>query len=74
MLNELFLPISMVMGLLVFGLAAKWYLVPALVQVDLKTALTPLLLLHGTRYIGLAFLIPGVTAEPLDARFADPAA
>ena len=42
MLNELFLPISMVMGLLVFGFAAKWYLAPALVQVDLKTALTPL--------------------------------
>ena len=74
MLNEFFLPISMVMGLLVFGFAAKWYLAPVLVQVDLKTALTPLLLLHGTRYIGLAFQIPGVTAEPLDARFADPAA
>ena len=74
MLNEFFLPISMVMGLLVFGFAAKWYLAPALVSVDLKTALTPLLLLHGTRYIGLAFLIPGVTAEPLDSRFADPAA
>ena len=64
----------MVMGLAVFGFTAKWYVVPALVDVDRKAALTPFLLFHATRYIGLAFLIPGVTAEPLDPRFADPAA
>ncbi len=37
-------------------------------------ALIPLLLLHSSRYIGMAFLIPGVTSEVLDARFATPAA
>ena len=74
MINEFFLPISMVMGFLVFGFTAKWYVVPALVGLDRKAALTPFLLFHATRYIGLAFLIPGVTAEPLDPRFADPAA
>ncbi len=72
--NEFFLPISMVMGLLVYGLIAKWYVVPALAECALKTALTPFLLLHATRFVGLAFLIPGVTSEPLDPRFADPAA
>ena len=34
----------------------------------------PLLLLHSFRFIGLAFLIPGVTSQPLDSRFANPAA
>ena len=74
MFNEFHMPVSIVMGLLVFGLTARWYVAPALARLDRKTALTPFLLFHGTRYIGLAFLIPGVTAEPLDPRFADPAA
>ncbi len=74
MFNEFFLPISIVMGLVVYGFAAKWYVAPALAQLDRTSVLTPILLFHGTRYIGLAFLIPGVTAEPLDPRFADPAA
>jgi hypothetical protein len=74
MFNEFFLPISIVMGLLVFGLTARWYVAPLLARLDRKAALTPFLLFHGTRYIGLAFLIPGVTAEPLDPRFAEPAA
>ena len=34
----------------------------------------PLLVFHSFRHIGLAFLIPGVTAEALDPRFANPAA
>ena len=72
--NELFLPISMVMGLSVYGLIAKWYVVPALAECGLKTALTPFLLFHATRFVGLAFLISGVTSVPLDPRFADPAA
>ncbi len=74
MYNELILPISIVMSLLVFGLIAKWYVVPALAECDRKTAFTPLLLFHATRFLGLAFLIPGVTSEPLDPRFADPTA
>ena len=74
MFNEFLMPVSIVMGLLVFGLTARLYVAPALARLDRKTALTPLLLFHGTRYIGLAFLIPGVTAEPLDPRFAGPAA
>ena len=74
MFNEFFLPISIVMGLVVYGFAAKWYVAPALARLDRTSVLAPILLFHGTRYIGLAFLIPGVTAEPLDPRFADPAA
>ena len=74
MFNEFFLPISIIMGLVVYGFAAKWYVAPALARLDRTSVLAPILLFHGTRYIGLAFLIPGVTAEPLDPRFADPAA
>jgi hypothetical protein len=37
-------------------------------------ALTPLLLLHSLRHIGMTFLLPGVTATALDVRFANPAA
>ena len=73
-MQELLLPISLVMGLVVYGLAARWYLVPWMETRSLADGLTPLLLLHGTRFVGLAFLIPGVTRVPLDPRFADPAA
>jgi hypothetical protein len=73
-MNELILPLSVVMGLLCFGLAARWYLLPFLDKYSLADGLTALLLLHGFRYVGLAFLVPGVTSAPLDPRFANPAA
>ena len=68
------LPFSVTMGMVSCGLIGKWYLWPALTSVSRVRALTPLLLLHSFRYIGLAFLIPGVTAQPLDTNFATPAA
>ena len=71
---NLFLPVSIVMGVISFSLVARWYVMPALRDLPRSAALTPLLLLHTTRYAGLAFLIPGVTAEALDPRFANPAA
>lgn len=37
-------------------------------------ALRPLLILHSFRFIGLAFLVPGVVAPELSAAFARPAA
>ena len=62
------------MSLLAYGLIARWHLMPWLTSVSRKRAFTPLLLLHSFRHIGLAFLIPGVTAQALDPRFANPAA
>ncbi len=47
---------------------------PALGSLPRATALIPLLLIHSFRHVGMAFLIPGVTAEALDPRFANPAA
>jgi len=71
---ELILPLSMAMGIIAWSLTLRWYIHPALRNLPFAQAMRPLLLLHGFRYIGLMFLIPGVTAELLDARFAGPAA
>ncbi|MCB1916176.1 MAG: hypothetical protein KDG52_10710 [Rhodocyclaceae bacterium] len=71
---ELILPVSMVLAIFAWGLAFAWYVHPRLRVLSLEHALRPLLLLHGFRYVGLMFLIPGVTSEPLDLRFAAPAA
>ena len=68
------LPLSIVLSLVSFSLIGKWYVTPWLVSVPRADALTPLLLLHSFRHIGMAFLLPGVTAVALDARFATPAA
>lgn len=74
MSTTLILPLSMVMAFVSYTLAFRWYAKPKLEQADFATAMKPLLLLHSTRFIGLMFLIPGVTAEALDPRFAWPAA
>lgn len=67
------LPISITMGLVIYGLIARWYLWPWMRRVSFTEAVTPILLFHSFRYIGIAFFLTGVTAEPLDPRFADPA-
>ena len=71
---NIILLLSIVMGLTIYGLIAKWYVMPVLLALPRARALMPLLLFHCFRFIGLAFLIPGVTAQPLDPRFANPAA
>ncbi len=74
MSTDLILIVSIVMGLTAYGLIARWYLMPVLLSLPQARALVPLLLFHCFRFIGLAFLIPGVTSQPLDSRFANPAA
>lgn len=73
-MNDLILPLSVSMGLIGFGLAARWYLLPVLENHSLTDGLTALLFPHVFRYVGLAFLVPGVTSVPLDPRFASHAA
>lgn len=68
------LPVCIAMGVLTWSLVVAWYIHPVLGCRPLARALEPLLLLHGFRYIGLMFVIPGVTAAALDPRFALPAA
>jgi hypothetical protein len=66
--------LQFLMSLLVYGLIARWYVAPRLATLPLAAALTPLLLLHATRYLGLVFLVPTVVGAPLPREFAVPAA
>ena len=72
--TEPILPLSVALGVLIFSLIGKWYVMPWVASMPRSAALIPFLLLHSSRYLGLAFLIPGVTSEVLDPRFATPAA
>ena len=71
---DFILPLSMAMAIATWTLIFAWYVHPELQSRGFAAAMRPLLLLHCFRYVGLMFLIPGVTAEPLDPRFAAPAA
>lgn len=57
-----------------WGLVTAWYIWPALRGRSRADALRPLLLLHCFRFVGLAFLVPGVVSPDLSAAFASPAA
>ena len=65
---------SVAFGILSYSFLAKYYVTPKLLTLSRRKALIPLLFPHTLRYIGLAFLIPGVTSTVLDSRFAIPAA
>jgi hypothetical protein len=64
---------SIALSFLVWGIIATQYLWPALRNQPRLDALRPLLLLHSFRFIGLAFLVPGVVSPDLPAGFARPA-
>ena len=65
---------SMAMGFAGWGIIAKFWLVPWLRDNTFHKGLALLTIPHVFRYIGLSFLIDGVTSSPLDPRFAIPAA
>ena len=71
---DLILPISITFSLTAWSLIFYWYVHPALNGFPVERRIEPILLLHCFRYVGLMFLVPGVTSEPLDSRFALPAA
>jgi len=73
-MTEFIIPISFLISFISYSLIAKWYVVPALSARPRNEGIIPILFVHSFRYIGLAFLIPGVTSEALDIRFANPAA
>jgi hypothetical protein len=66
--------ISVLLGLVVWGLIGARYIWPALRGRPRSEALRPLLLLHAFRFVGLAFLVPGVVSPELPDAFARPAA
>jgi len=66
--------LQFVLSLLLYGLIARWYVAPRLALMPLSSALTPLLFLHASRFLGMVFLVPSVTGGPLPAEFAVAAA
>ncbi len=71
---DLILPVSVTMGLLGYGMIARFYIMPRIAVLPRTDSLTALLFIHCFRYVGMAFLIAGVTSVAMDPRFANPAA
>jgi hypothetical protein len=65
---------SVAFGLLAWGAVSLNYVWPRIRELPLHAAVRPILHLHLFRYIGLAFLVPGVVGPNLQAGFAAPAA
>jgi hypothetical protein len=57
-----------------WGLVTAHYIWPVLRGRSTADALRPLVLLHCFRFVGLAFVVPGVVSPELPAAFANPAA
>jgi hypothetical protein len=66
--------INAAFGLVVWGAVAWHYVWPALRERPSPENLKPILLLHAFRFLGLAFLVPGVVSPELSATFAQPVA
>ena len=66
--------ISVAFGLAIWGAVAWLYIWPALKGRPSPENLKPILLLHGFRFLGLAFVVPGVVSPELPAAFAQPVA
>lgn len=68
------LPVSIAFSFAAWTLIMHSYVHPVIKKYPIEKAIVPFLLLHTFRYVGLMFLVPGVTAEVLDTRFSHPAA
>src|SRR5262249_15999372 len=66
--------VNLVFSSLVFYVAARIYLWPKLPELEPRTVLVPILLLHAMRHLGLMFLSPGATYPGMPPQFAYPAA
>jgi hypothetical protein len=66
--------ISVAFSFIAWGIVAAQYLWPEMRGRPRVEALRPLLVLHSFRFIGLAFLVPGVVSAELSTAFARPAA
>ena len=65
---------SIAFSLIAWGMVAARYIWPKLRIRQRTEALRPLLILHSFRFIGLAFLVPGVVSLGLPSAFAHSAA
>jgi hypothetical protein len=74
MLPQLCFFASIAFSLIAWGVFAARYIWPELRRRERAEALRPLLMLHSFRFIGLAFLVPGVVSPELPVAFAHSAA
>ena len=65
---------SIAFSLIAWGMVAARYIWPELRIRQRAEALRPMLILHSFRFIGLAFLVPGVVSPDLPSAFAHSAA
>jgi hypothetical protein len=66
--------VSIAFSLIAWGIVAARYIWPKLRLRGRTEALRPLLTLHSFRFVGLAFLVPGVVSPDLSSAFAHSAA
>jgi len=66
--------VSIAFSLIAWGIVTARYIWPELRLRQRVDALRPLLILHSFRFIGLAFLVPGVVSPDLPSAFAHSAA
>src|SRR5262245_61284673 len=66
--------LSIVLSFVTWGVLARFYIWPVLQARPGRAGFRPILLLHSFRFIGLAFLVPGVVSPDLPRAFAAPAA
>src|SRR6516165_7053077 len=66
--------VSFAFACIAWGVVTARYLWPALRGQGRAEALRPLLVIHSFRFIGLAFLVPGVVSPDLPRAFATAAA
>ena len=66
--------VSIAFSFVAWGTLTARYIWPELRDRQRAEALRPLLILHSFRFIGLAFMVPGVVSPDLPAAFSHPAA
>jgi hypothetical protein len=71
---QLLFGISVAFGFVAWAVVTVFYIWPKLRDRSRIDALRPLLTLHGFRFIGLSFLVPGVVSADLPIAFARDAA
>src|SRR6516165_504285 len=66
--------VSIAFSFIAWSVVAAQYIWPELRLQPRAAALRPLLILHSFRFLGLAFLVPGVVLPDLPSAFSHPAA
>jgi hypothetical protein len=74
MLPQLFFFVSIAFSFIAWGIVTARYIWPRIRLLTRSEALRPLLILHAFRFVGLAFLVPGVVSPDLPSAFAHSAA